>query len=294
MIYFKNVRKEYPDGTVALDDINFHIKKGEFVYIVGPSGAGKSTLTKLLMHEELPTSGDITINNQRVNTLKPQQIPYLRRDIGVIFQDFRLLDDRTVFENVAFAMRVVGASKKEIRNQVPQLLSMVGLSKKSKLLPTQLSRGEAQRVAVARALANNPPVLVADEPTASLPPKTSFEIVELLEDINRRGTTVIMSTHSKDIVDNKKKRVLEIYDGKLIRDEYSGGYDHEKAPEMPEEPQIEEESVKASSPESTSEETSEASFSETYSMYFKTLKSFKKIEDDEDEETLVGGGNKNE
>ena len=190
MIYFENVNKVYPDGTAALDDISFHIKKGEFVYIVGPSGAGKSTLTKLLMHEELPTSGNIKINNQQVNTLKPRQIPYLRRDIGVVFQDFRLLDDRTVFENVAFAMRVVGASKKEIRRQVPSLLSMVGLSNKAKLLPTQLSRGEAQRVAVARALANNPPVLVADEPTASLPPKTAFEIVELLEGINRRGTTV--------------------------------------------------------------------------------------------------------
>ena len=186
MIDFKNVNKEYPDGTVALDNVSFHIDKGEFVYIVGPSGAGKSTLTKLLMHEELPTSGDIIINNQQVNKLKKRQIPYLRRDIGVVFQDFRLLEDRSVFENVAFAMRVVGATKREIRRQVPLLLSMVGLSHKAKLFPTQLSRGEAQRVAVARALANNPPILVADEPTASLPPKTSYEIVELLEDINKR------------------------------------------------------------------------------------------------------------
>lgn len=211
--------------TVALEDVNFHIKKGEFVYIVGPSGAGKSTLTKLLMHEDLPSSGNIRINNTMVNTLKKKQIPYLRRDIGVVFQDFRLLDDISVYENVAFAMHVVGATTREIRRQVPSLLSMVGLSNRARLLPTQLSRGEAQRVAVARALANNPPILVADEPTASLPPKTAYEIVELLEDINKRGTTVVMSTHAKDIVDNKKKRVLEIYDGKLVRDEYSGGYE---------------------------------------------------------------------
>lgn len=264
MIDFIKVRKEYPDGTVAVDDVTFHIDKGEFVYIVGPSGAGKSTLTRLLMHEELPTSGNIIINNQQVTKLKPRQIPYLRRDIGVVFQDFRLLDDRTVFENVAFAMRVVGATKREIRRQVPLLLSMVGLSNKAKLFPTQLSRGEAQRVAVARALANNPPILVADEPTASLPPKTSYEIVELLEDINKRGTTVIMSTHARDIVNNKKKRVLEIYDGKLVRDEYSGGYDQaldnsetEISREIP---------VAVSAPQKA-----DPDFSENYNMYFKPL-----------------------
>ncbi len=255
MIYFENVSKIYADGTVALEDINFHVKKGEFVYIVGPSGAGKSTLTKLLMHEDLPTSGDIRINNTLVNTLKKKQIPYLRRDIGVVFQDFRLLDDITVYENVAFAMHVVGATAREIRRQVPSLLSMVGLSNKARLRPVQLSRGEAQRVAVARALANNPPILVADEPTASLPPKTAYEIVELLEDINKRGTTVVMSTHAKDIVDTKKKRVLEIYDGKLIRDEYSGGYEMDLGDEK--EAEVE-----------TASENGSVLFSEAYKHYF--------------------------
>lgn len=227
MILFENVTKTYEDGTVALDNINFHIEKGEFVFVVGPSGAGKSTLTRLLMHEELPTSGSITIDGIRVETLKKRDIPYLRRSIGVVFQDFRLLDDRTVYENIAFAMRVVGATKREIRRQVPSLLSMVGLSHKARLFPTQLSRGEAQRVAVARALANNPPILLADEPTASLPPKTAYEIVELLCDINNRGTTVVMATHAKDIVDRMKKRVIAIEDGAIVRDEVKGGYGFE-------------------------------------------------------------------
>ena len=190
MIRFENVTKIYEDGTAALDNITFHVEKGEFVFVVGPSGAGKSTLTRLLMHEELPTSGSIIIDGIAVETLKKKDIPYLRRSIGVVFQDFRLLDDRTVYENIAFAMKVVGATRREIRRQVPSLLSMVGLSHKARLFPTQLSRGEAQRVAVARALANNPPILLADEPTASLPPKTAIEIVELLDEINMRGTTV--------------------------------------------------------------------------------------------------------
>ncbi len=226
MIDFDHVTKIYEDGTAALDDITFHIDKGEFVFVVGPSGAGKSTLTRLLMHEELPTSGKITIDGVEVDTLKKRDIPYLRRSIGVVFQDFRLLDDRTVYENIAFAMKVVGATRREIRRQVPTLLSVVGLSHKARLFPTQLSRGEAQRVAVARALANNPPILLADEPTASLPPKTAVEIVELLDEINMRGTTVVMSTHAKDIVDMMQKRVIAIEDGKLVRDE-KGGYGFE-------------------------------------------------------------------
>lgn len=226
MIRFDNVTKVYENGTVALDGVSFHIEKGEFVFVVGPSGAGKSTLTRMLMHEELPTSGSIIIDGIPVEKLEKRDIPYLRRSIGVVFQDFRLLDDRTVFENIAFAMKVVGATRREIRRQVPALLSMVGLSGKSKLFPTQLSRGEAQRVAVARALANNPPILIADEPTASLPPKMADEIVELLADINLRGTTVVMSTHSKEIVDNMQKRVIAIEDGLLVRDE-KGGYEVE-------------------------------------------------------------------
>jgi len=228
MITFENVNKVYEDGTKALDNVSFHIDKGEFVFVVGPSGSGKSTLTRLLMHEETPTSGSITIDGIRVEDLSRKDIPYLRRSIGVIFQDFRLLDDRTVFENIAFAMQIVGASRREIRRKVPQLLSMVGLSGKSKLFPTQLSRGEAQRVAVARALANNPPILLADEPTASLPPKTSFEIVDLLCDINSRGTTVVMATHAKDIVDAVHKRVIAIEEGVLVRDDRNGGYEGEK------------------------------------------------------------------
>ncbi len=227
MIRFENVTKIYEDGTAALDNITFHVEKGEFVFVVGPSGAGKSTLTRLLMHEELPTSGSIIIDGIAVETLKKKEIPYLRRSIGVVFQDFRLLDDRTVYENIAFAMKVVGATRREIRRQVPSLLSMVGLSHKARLFPTQLSRGEAQRVAVARALANNPPILLADEPTASLPPKTAIEIVELLDEINMRGTTVVMSTHAKDIVDRMQKRVIAIEDGQLVRDEMKGGYGFE-------------------------------------------------------------------
>lgn len=224
IIRFENVTKTYEDGTVALDNVSFEVKKGEFVFVVGPSGAGKSTLTRMLMHEELPTSGSIVIDGVPVEGLKRRDIPYLRRSIGVVFQDFRLLDNRTVYENVAFAMQVVGASRREIRRQVPQLLSMVGLSHKARLFPTQLSRGEAQRVSLARALANNPPILLADEPTASLPPKTSFEIVELIGDINARGTTVVMATHAKDIVDTMKKRVIAIEDGVVVRDEMRGGY----------------------------------------------------------------------
>lgn len=227
MIRFENVTKKYDNGTVALDNVSFHIEKGEFVFLVGPSGAGKSTLTKLLMREDIPTSGSIKIEGINIEKLDARDIPYLRRSIGVVFQDFRLLDDRTVFENIAFAMKVVGASRREIRRQVPALLSVVGLSNKARLFPTQLSRGEAQRVAVARALANNPPILLADEPTASLPPKKAEEIVDLLIDINLRGTTVIMSTHAKDIVDMMQKRVIAIEDGVVVRDEMKGGYDVE-------------------------------------------------------------------
>lgn len=280
MIYFEHVNKVYADGTVALNDISFHIKKGEFVYIIGPSGAGKSTLTKLLMHEELPTSGKIITNSKEVNALKPSQIPYLRRDIGVVFQDFRLLDDRNVYENVAFAMRVVGAHGREIRRQVPMLLGMVGLSNKARLLPTQLSRGEAQRVAVARALANNPPVLVADEPTASLPPNTALEIVDLLEDINKRGTTVIMSTHAKDIVDTKRKRILEIYDGNLVRDDI-GAYDQAESSDETYNPQT------TNNTKSNTAKT-DIEFSQRYNMYFNPLKPILP------DETIENGGERNE
>ncbi len=227
MIIFSNVSKIYDNGTKALDNISFFIERGEFVFIVGPSGSGKSTLIKLLMHEETATSGDVIINSVNVNALKQNQIPYLRRNMGVVFQDFRLLPKKTVYENVSFAMEIVGASRREIRRQVPNVLSMVGLSHKAHALPSQLSGGEQQRVALARALVNNPAFLIADEPTGNLNPKTALEIVELLSDINKRGTTVIMATHAKDIVDQMKKRVIAIEDGVIARDEARGVYGYE-------------------------------------------------------------------
>ena len=222
MIIFSNVSKIYDNGTKALDNISFFIERGEFVFIVGPSGSGKSTLIKLLMHEETATSGDVIINSVNVNALKQSQIPYLRRNMGVVFQDFRLLPKKTVYENVSFAMEIVGASR-----QVPNVLSMVGLSHKARALPSQLSGGEQQRVALARALVNNPAFLIADEPTGNLNPKTAQEIVDLLSDINKRGTTVIMATHAKDIVDQMKKRVIAIEDGVIARDEARGVYGYE-------------------------------------------------------------------
>lgn len=227
MILFSNVTKTYENGTKALDNISFFIERGEFVFIVGPSGAGKSTLIKLLMHEETATAGDVIINNVNVGALKQNQIPYLRRNMGVVFQDFRLLPKKTVYENVSFAMEIVGASKRAIRRQVPNVLSMVGLSSKAKMLPSQLSGGEQQRVALARALVNNPAFLIADEPTGNLNPKTAMEIMELLDDINKRGTTVIMATHAKDIVNSMKKRVIAIEDGVIARDEVRGVYGYE-------------------------------------------------------------------
>ena len=227
MILLSNVSKTYPNGSNALDDVSFFIERGEFVFIVGPSGSGKSTLIKLLMHEEVPTEGQVIINNKDIGKLKRREIPYLRRSMGVVFQDFRLLSNKTVYENVAFAMDIIGASRKEIRRQVPTVLSLVGLSHKAKSYPGELSGGEQQRVALARALVNNPAFLIADEPTGNLNPKVAMEIMELLDNINKRGTTIIMATHAKDIVDSMKKRVIAIEDGKIVRDESRGGYGYE-------------------------------------------------------------------
>ncbi len=227
VILLKNVTKVYPNGATALDDISFFIERGEFVFIVGPSGSGKSTLIKLLMHEETATEGDVIINNDDVGKLKRREIPYLRRSMGVVFQDFRLLSQKTVYENVAFAMEIIGAGRKEIRKQVPNVLGLVGLAHKAKAYPDELSGGEQQRVALARALVNNPAFLIADEPTGNLNPKAAMEIMELLEDINKRGTTVIMATHAKEIVDKMKKRVIAIEDGKIVRDETRGAYGDE-------------------------------------------------------------------
>ncbi len=227
MILLSNVSKVYPNGSTALDDVSFFVERGEFVFIVGPSGSGKSTLIKLLMHEETATEGQVIINNKDIGKLKRREIPYLRRSMGVVFQDFRLLSNKTVYENVAFAMDIIGASRKEIRKQVPNVLSLVGLSHKAKSYPRELSGGEQQRVALARALVNNPAFLIADEPTGNLNPKVAMEIMELLDNINKRGTTVIMATHAKDIVDSMKKRVIAIEEGKIVRDESRGGYGYE-------------------------------------------------------------------
>lgn len=224
MIEFVNVNKTYENGTVALADANFKIENGEFVFLVGPSGAGKTTITKLLMREENVTSGQVLLDGDDITRLSDQEIPYLRRKMGVVFQDFRLLDDRTVYENVEFAMQIIGAPRREIRRRVPVVLNEVGLNYKAKMLPRQLSGGEQQRVALARALVNKPSILIADEPTGNLNPKTAMEIMDIFETINAMGTTVIMATHAKDIVDYMHKRVIEVEDSMIVRDEVGGEY----------------------------------------------------------------------
>ncbi len=225
MIEFENVTKRFEDaGNIALENASFKIENGEFVFLVGSSGAGKTTITKLIMRETNVTEGKVYLDGIDVTALPDKEIPFLRRKMGVVFQDFRLLEDRTVYENVEFAMRVVGAGRREIRKRVPEVLSEVGLNYKAKMYPRQLSGGEQQRVALARALANHPLILIADEPTGNLNPKTAMEIMDIFEEINRMGTTIIMATHAKDIVDVMKKRVIEIQDGHLVRDEVGGEY----------------------------------------------------------------------
>ena len=227
MIKIENVTKVYPNGSEALRDVSIHIERGDFVFIVGSSGSGKSTLIKLLLKELNQTEGDITINGKLTNDIVTRQIPLLRRNLGVVFQDFRLLPNKTVYENVAFAMQVIEAPSRQIRRNVPAVLSLVGLAQKSKSYPHQLSGGEQQRTALARAIVNNPPILIADEPTGNLDPKTAEDIMKLLEDINRRGTTIVMATHAKDIVDSMKKRVVTLKHGEVIRDIRKGGYSDE-------------------------------------------------------------------
>ncbi len=229
MLQFKNVTKIYDNTNVtALDDITLDIQKGEFVFLVGHSGAGKSTLIKLITAEERATSGEIIINDINVTDLTAKEIPYYRRTLGMVFQDFRLLDNKTVMENVEFAMQVVGATRRQMRRRVPDVLSRVGLSQKARFRPNELSGGEQQRVAIARALANNPNLIIADEPTGNLDPDTSKEIMAYLEEINRSGTTVIVATHDKDIVNSMHKRVIAVDGGNIIRDDERGGYsDHE-------------------------------------------------------------------
>ena len=225
MILLSNVSKVYPNGSTALDDISFFIERGEFVFIVGPSGSGKSTLIKLLMHEEVATSGQVIINNDDVALLKRREIPYLRRSMGVVFQDFRLLKDRTIFENVAFAQQVVEVPHRYIKRQVENMLEMVGLKDRMNAFPNELSGGEQQRVAIARALVNHPVLLLADEPTGNLDPVTAKGIMELLSEINKSGTTVLVVTHNKELVNEMGKRVILIEDGHIEQDEIRGSYD---------------------------------------------------------------------
>lgn len=227
MIEFRNVSKVYSTGTEAVHDATFSIEKGEFAFLVGTSGSGKSTLIKLILKEEEPSSGQIIINGKDITYVKPKRVPYLRRSMGVVFQDFRLLPDKTVYENVAFAMYIVNATPKHIRRNVPTVLSLVGLSDKAKMYPNELSGGEQQRVALARALVNNPEMIIADEPTGNLDPDTAWDIMNLLNDINARGTTVVMATHAKDIVNTMKKRVIQINKGIIVRDDKRGGYNSE-------------------------------------------------------------------
>ena len=218
MITFKNVSKMYPNGTHALNHVNLQIDEGEFVFIVGSSGAGKSTFLKLIMCEERPSEGEIVVNDTVVTDLRRGQIPYLRRTMGIVFQDFRLIDNMNVYDNVAFAMHVVGASNKEIRRRVPYILSLVDLQDKAKSKPSELSGGEQQRVGLARALINNPRLIIADEPTGNVDPALSFEIVDLLSEINRRGTTILMVSHEHSLVKHFHRRIIEIRSGKIVAD----------------------------------------------------------------------------
>ncbi len=227
MIEFKNVSKIYVTGTEAVHNATFTIEKGEFAFLVGTSGSGKSTLIKLILKEEEASRGNIIINGKDITYLRQKRVPYLRRSMGVVFQDFRLLPDKTVYDNVAFAMHIVRATPKHIRRQVPMVLSLVGLSNKAKMYPNELSGGEQQRVALARALVNNPSMIIADEPTGNLDPETAWDIMNLLNEINARGTTVVMATHAKDIVNKMKKRVIQIDKGVIIRDDKRGGYSSE-------------------------------------------------------------------
>ena len=227
MIRFTDIYKAYDNGTKALKGISFQINDGEFVFLVGPSGSGKSTIIKLITAEVAPTDGRLMVNGYNLNTIKPRQVPYMRRTLGVIFQDFRLIDKKTVYDNLTFAMRAVGASPREIRRRIQYVLELVGLENKANRRPDELSGGEQQRVAIARALVNNPQVIVADEPTGNLDPQRSLEIMMLLEKINELGTTVLVVTHEKELVNRFSKRVIAIENGRLISDETGGYYDNE-------------------------------------------------------------------
>lgn len=227
MIHMKNVTKVYENGAVALNNINVDIRKGEFVFLVGSSGAGKSTFIKMLFREVLPTSGILTVNGRDVIRMSNKEVPYLRRSLGVIFQDYRLLPEKTVYENISFAMQVIEAPRRLMQRSVNSVLDIVGLRDKYKCFPHQLSGGEQQRVAIARAIVNNPSIVIADEPTGNLDPETSWGIMDIFQRINAAGTTIVMATHDKTIVDAMQRRVIAIEDGQIVRDEAQGGYGYE-------------------------------------------------------------------
>ena len=224
MIRFVDVYKEYNNGTKALKGLNLRIEDGEFAFLVGPSGSGKSTIIKLLTGEEFATKGRVMVNGYNLNNIKRRQIPLMRRTLGVIFQDFRLIDKKTVWGNLEFAMRIIGATNREMKKRIPYVLDLVGLSDKANVHPTEMSGGEQQRVAIARALVNNPQMIIADEPTGNLDPQRSLEIMTLLERINAMGTTMLVVTHERDLVNHFSKRVVAIQNGELISDEHGGYY----------------------------------------------------------------------
>ncbi|OUN26008.1 cell division ATP-binding protein FtsE [Pseudoflavonifractor sp. An85] len=224
MIRFVDVCKEYNNGTKAIKGLNLKIEDGEFAFLVGPSGSGKSTIIKLLTAEEFATQGRVMVNGYNLNNIKRRQIPQMRRTLGVIFQDFRLIDKKTVWGNLEFAMRIIGATNREMKKRIPYVLDLVGLSDKANVRPTEMSGGEQQRVAIARALVNNPQMIIADEPTGNLDPQRSLEIMTLLERINAMGTTMLVVTHERDLVNHFSKRVVAIQNGELISDEQGGYY----------------------------------------------------------------------
>lgn len=227
MIHMTDISKTFSNGSVALSDITVDIAKGDFVFVVGPSGAGKSTFIKLIFREELPTNGELIVNGRNVGEMPLSEVPYLRRGLGIVFQDYRLLPNKTVFDNVAFAMRVVEAPRRDIQKRVHYVLDLVGLRNKLRNYPSQLSGGEQQRVAIARAIVNKPLVVIADEPTGNLDPDTSWEIMKIFERINKTGTTIVMATHDKTVVDAMQKRVIAIEKGRIVRDQRKGAYGYE-------------------------------------------------------------------
>jgi cell division transport system ATP-binding protein len=232
IIELRDVTKVYPGGHMALDRVSLAIDRGEFAFLVGPTGCGKSTLIKMLIRELEATEGAVRIAGRDIGTMAEKKIPQLRRNIGTVFQDFKLLPDRTVYDNVAYALQVIGASRAQIRAQVPETLRLVGLSTKLNSFPDQLSGGEQQRVSIARAFVNHPPLLLADEPSGNLDPVTSIGVMQLLYRINKTGTTVVVVTHDREMVDNMRRRVIELYEGRVVRDEVSGGYTEESTTEF--------------------------------------------------------------